>query len=85
MKSFVIFSSSVVQLPVDRISDMTVAILLAAGAGTRFSGHGHKLDATILGRTVAEKAIIAALESEIGPLLALMSAEGCCEDPRMHV
>jgi molybdenum cofactor cytidylyltransferase len=74
MKSFVTFSSSVVQLSADRITDMTVAILLAAGAGSRFGGDGHKLDATIRGRTVAEKAITAALDSGIGPLLVVTGA-----------
>jgi CTP:molybdopterin cytidylyltransferase MocA len=74
MKSFVIFSSSVVQLPTDRISDMTVAILLAAGAGSRFGGVGHKLDATIGGRSVAEIAIAAALDSGIGPVLVVTGA-----------
>jgi molybdenum cofactor cytidylyltransferase len=74
MKSFVTFSSSVVQLPTDRITDMTVAILLAAGAGSRFSGAGHKLDATIRGRSVVLRAITAALDSGIGPLLVVTGA-----------
>ena len=50
---------------------MTVAILLAAGAGSRFTGGGHKLDATIRGRSVAERAIAAALDSGIGPVLVV--------------
>ena len=74
MKLFVTFSSSVVQLPVDRISDVTVPILLAAGAGSRFTGAGHKLDATIAGRSVAQRAIAAALESGVGPLLVVTGA-----------
>ena len=74
MKSFVTFSSSVVQLPVDRINDVTVPILLAAGAGTRFTGAGHKLDATIEGRSVAQRAITAALDSGVGPLLVVTGA-----------
>lgn len=74
MKSFVIFSSSVVQLRVDRISDVTVAILLAAGAGSRFAGDGHKLDATIGDRSVAHQAIAAALDSDIGPVLVVTGA-----------
>jgi len=87
MKFFVTFSSSVVQLPVDRISDVTVPILLAAGAGTRFTGAGHKLDATIAGRSVAHRAIAAALESGVGPLLVVTGAnaitlpEGATEVP----
>jgi molybdenum cofactor cytidylyltransferase len=74
MKYFVIFPSSVVQLRGDRISDVTVAILLAAGAGSRFTGHGHKLDATIGGRSVADQAIAAAVASGIGPLLVVTGA-----------
>ena len=62
------------QLPVDRISDVTVAILLAAGAGTRFTGAGHKLDATIAGRSVAQHAVAAALDSGVGPLLVVTGA-----------
>jgi CTP:molybdopterin cytidylyltransferase MocA len=53
---------------------MTVAILLAAGAGSRFGGEGHKLDATIAGRTVASQAITAALEAGIGPVLVVTGA-----------
>jgi molybdenum cofactor cytidylyltransferase len=53
---------------------MTVAILLAAGAGSRFAGPGHKLDATIRGRSVAEQAIAAAVESRIGPVLVVTGA-----------
>lgn len=53
---------------------MTVAILLAAGAGTRFTGTGHKLDATIEGRSVVQRAIAAALDSGVGPLLVVTGA-----------
>jgi len=74
MKPFVIFPSSVVQVPLDRISDMTVPILLAAGAGSRFTGGGHKLDATIGGRSIVQQAIQAAIDSGIGPLLVVTGA-----------
>lgn len=53
---------------------MTVAILLAAGAGTRFSGGGHKLDATIMGRSVAHRALAAAIDARIGPVLVVTGA-----------
>jgi CTP:molybdopterin cytidylyltransferase MocA len=53
---------------------MTVAILLAAGAGSRYTGGGHKLDATIRGRSVAVRALAAALDSGIGPLLVVTGA-----------
>lgn len=50
-------------------------MLLAAGAGTRFSGPRHKL-ATRLGdgRTVAEHALDAARRSEIGPVVVVVGA-----------
>jgi CTP:molybdopterin cytidylyltransferase MocA len=52
----------------------TVAVLLAGGAGSRFSGAGHKLDASIGGRSVADLAIAAAVESGIGPVLVVTGA-----------
>jgi molybdenum cofactor cytidylyltransferase len=53
---------------------MTVALLLAAGAGTRFTGGGHKLDATIGGRSVASRAVATAVEAAIGPVLVVTGA-----------
>ncbi|MGH9132843.1 MAG: NTP transferase domain-containing protein, partial [Ilumatobacteraceae bacterium] len=60
---------------------MTVALLLAAGAGTRFGGPGHKLDASIDGRPIVERAIAAALESAIGPLLVVTGAHPIAVPP----
>ena len=39
----------------------TVAVVLAAGAGTRFRGPGHKLDARLDGRSVLDRAVGTAL------------------------
>lgn len=52
----------------------TVAVILAAGAGSRFTGDRHKLDAEIGGRTVADAAIGAALDADIGPVIVVTGA-----------
>jgi len=57
-----------------------VIVLLAAGAGSRFEGAGHKLSATIAesgtdrGSTVIERALASALESEVGPVVVVTGA-----------
>lgn len=56
------------------MSTPTIAVLLAAGAGSRYSGHGHKLDAELHGSTIAEHAVRAALDSEIGPIVVVTGA-----------
>ena len=53
---------------------VTVALVLAAGAGSRYRAGGHKLDAPIAGRSVADRAIGTAIESEIGPVLVVTGA-----------
>ncbi len=53
---------------------LTVAILLAAGAGSRFTGPVHKLLAPLDDSTVAEHAIDAAVRSRIGPVLVVTGA-----------
>jgi molybdenum cofactor cytidylyltransferase len=56
------------------------AIVLAAGAGSRFAGPGHKLSATIGpngdGRpeTVIDRAVSAALDADIGPVIVVTGA-----------
>jgi molybdenum cofactor cytidylyltransferase len=59
-----------------------VAIVLAAGEGSRFGGVTsasgaviHKLDATIDGRTLFERAVGAAVASGIGPVLVVVAGE----------
>jgi len=48
-----------------------VAVVLAAGAGTRFRGSGHKLDAQVRGRPVLERAVGAALAAGVGPVVVV--------------
>lgn len=56
------------------MSTPTLAVLLAAGAGSRFGGDGHKLDAELHGSTVAEHAVRSALEADIGPIVVVTGA-----------
>lgn len=56
------------------MSTPTIAVLLAAGAGARFTGDGHKLDADLNGSTVAEHAVRAALDADIGPVVVVTGA-----------
>jgi len=51
----------------------TVAVVLAAGAGTRFGGSTHKLDALLRGRPLLAYALGAALASGVGPVLVVTS------------
>ena len=52
-----------------------VAILLAAGAGSRFTGSGHKLEALIEGVPVVVHALEAARAAGIGPIVVVRGAE----------
>lgn len=52
----------------------TVAVVLAAGGGSRFAGPGHKLAAELDGRTVAELAVTAAIESGLVPVIVVTGA-----------
>jgi molybdenum cofactor cytidylyltransferase len=52
-----------------------VAVVLAAGAGTRFAGEGHKLDATIGDRSVLARAVDTAVEAAIGPVVVVTAAQ----------
>jgi molybdenum cofactor cytidylyltransferase len=52
-----------------------VAVVLAAGAGTRFAGEGHKLDATIGDRSVLARAVETAVEAGIGPVVVVTAAQ----------
>jgi molybdenum cofactor cytidylyltransferase len=60
--------------PLD-VSGVTLVVVLAAGAGRRFSGPDHKL-ATRLpdGRTVAEHSLAAARASGVGPVVIVIGA-----------
>lgn len=57
-----------------RSSGPTVAVLLAAGAGSRFAGPSHKLLADIDGVPVVERSIESALRSGIGPVVVVSGA-----------
>lgn len=54
----------------------TLAVLLAAGGGTRFSGPSHKLLAVVAGRPVWRWSLDAAVESGIGPVAVVT---GCAD------
>ncbi|MEZ5296427.1 MAG: nucleotidyltransferase family protein [Ilumatobacteraceae bacterium] len=56
------------------MSTPTIAVLLAAGAGTRFDGDGHKLDAELDGIPVADHAVRAALDAGVGPVVVVTGA-----------
>lgn len=53
-----------------------VAVVLAAGAGSRFDGPGHKLAADIGGRTLLERALDHALAAAVGPVVAVVPSTG---------
>ncbi len=53
---------------------VTLAVLLAAGAGSRFDGSVHKLTAAVDGRTVLERSVQAALDADIGPVVIVAGA-----------
>jgi molybdenum cofactor cytidylyltransferase len=52
-----------------------VAVILAAGAGTRFQGPGHKLDAAVGGRALVDRAVGAALSAGIGPVIVVTAGQ----------
>jgi molybdenum cofactor cytidylyltransferase len=63
----------------DRASDPvapTVAVVLAAGGGSRFEGPSHKLLATIAGERIVDRAVRAAVEADIGPVVVVRGAVG---------
>jgi molybdenum cofactor cytidylyltransferase len=53
---------------------VTLAVLLAAGAGSRFDGSVHKLAAVVDGRTVLERSVQSALDADIGPVVIVAGA-----------
>jgi molybdenum cofactor cytidylyltransferase len=57
------------------MSSRAVAVVLAAGMGSRFHGPGHKLDAMIEGRSLLRRALDAALASEIGSVVLVVGDE----------
>lgn len=59
----------------DVVAVDVVAVVLAAGAGTRFRGPGHKLDARLDGRTVVDRAIGTALAAGVGPVVVVTARQ----------
>jgi CTP:molybdopterin cytidylyltransferase MocA len=57
------------------MSSRAVAVVLAAGTGSRFHGPMHKLDSVIDGRSVLSRALDAALASKIGPVVLVVGDE----------
>ena len=57
----------------------TVAVVLAAGGGSRFDGPSHKLLASVDGHPLAELAIRAALDAAIGPVVVVTGANDLSE------
>ena len=52
----------------------TLVVVLAAGAGSRYSGDTHKLEAVVRDRTVAEHSIVAAMASGVGDVIVITGA-----------
>lgn len=59
----------------DRTGPQVVAVVLAAGAGSRFRGPTHKLDAPLRGRPVLERSVGAALAAGVGPVVVVTSQQ----------
>ena len=60
---------------VDGADTTVVAIVLAAGAGSRFSGPTHKLDAAVGGRALVDRAVGSALAAGIGPVVVVTAGQ----------
>jgi len=54
--------------------DRHIAVILAAGAGSRFDGTDHKLNSRIGGVTIIEWAVRAAHNAQIGPVIVVTGA-----------
>lgn len=68
--------------------DVVVAVVLAAGAGSRWHGDGHKLHAELGGSPVAAHAIGAAVDAAIGPVVVVTGAAplpAACDALGVHV
>jgi CTP:molybdopterin cytidylyltransferase MocA len=67
-----------------------VVVLLAAGAGSRFHGDGHKLSAHIGtsdpdgARSVVERSLASALAADIGPVVVVTGAEADIVPPHLR-
>ena len=54
--------------------DPTVAVILAAGGGSRFRQPGHKLNALLSGRSIVHHAVTHAVAASIGPVVVVTGA-----------
>jgi molybdenum cofactor cytidylyltransferase len=57
------------------VAPPVVAVVLAAGAGSRFRGPTHKLDAAVGGRALLDRAVDAALSAGIGPVVVVTAGQ----------
>ncbi len=64
-------------------SGLTVALLLAAGSGSRFLGGSHKLTADLAGKPVYQWALEAALDADIGPVVLVTGPVELALNPTM--
>jgi molybdenum cofactor cytidylyltransferase len=65
-------------------SEPTVAVLLAAGGGSRFGGPVHKLDAVLDtddGRALFDRALDTVVEADIGPVVVVTGARAVAHVP----
>lgn len=67
--------------PPARTPSHTVAVVLAAGAGSRFHGEDHKLAARIGDHAVLHHAVAAAVEAGIGPVVVVVGDHALPEIP----
>jgi molybdenum cofactor cytidylyltransferase len=56
------------------MGNRTLAVVLAAGGGSRYDGPTHKLDAELDGVPIADRAVRAALDADIGPVVVVTGA-----------
>ncbi|MET0146478.1 MAG: NTP transferase domain-containing protein [Ilumatobacteraceae bacterium] len=61
--------------PVAATRPDVAAVVLAAGAGSRFRGPGHKLDARLGGRSIVERAVDTALAAGVGPVVVVTARQ----------
>jgi molybdenum cofactor cytidylyltransferase len=65
----------VTNAPLPASTTVVVAVVLAAGAGSRFRGPTHKLDAAIGGQALVDRAVGTALAAGVGPVVAVTAGQ----------
>jgi molybdenum cofactor cytidylyltransferase len=76
INSTVTISSPRRHAPRPTLHRVIAAIVLAAGAGTRFEGPDHKLAAQLDGVSIVDRAVRAAVDAAIGPVYVVTGAFG---------